>query len=146
MASRDCGSGSMGKAAYLSSTIWSRVASRARLTGSNTPSNSRSRPQVNPVWFLWDGNRLLLSIKPDTAKFRNLHANPAVSLSILDPKDSFRYLELRGTVVDMELFTTLEFVNVLAQKYTGANFTGGRDGEERYKVTVQIDSWTAAGG
>jgi PPOX class probable F420-dependent enzyme len=118
----------------------------SRVLGHLATIDARGRPQVNPVWFLWDGNRLLLSIKPDTAKFRNLQANPAVSLSILDPKDSFRYLELRGTVVDMELFTTLEFVNVLAQKYTGANFTGGRDGEERYKVTVQIDSWTAAGG
>jgi hypothetical protein len=88
---------------------------------------------------------LLLSIKPDTIKFRNLQANPAVALSILDPRDSFRYLELRGTVIDFELYTTLEFVNRLAHKYTGSDFTGGRDGEERYKVTIQVDTWTAAG-
>lgn len=108
--------------------------------------SSANRPQVNPVWFLCDGTQLLLSIKPETAKFRNLKANPAMALSILDPKDSHRYLELRGTVTEFELYRTLEFVNQLARKYTGADFTDGRDGEERYKVTVRIDSWTAAGG
>jgi PPOX class probable F420-dependent enzyme len=107
--------------------------------------DSGNRPQVNPVWFLWDDDKLFLSIKPNTVKFRNLQANPAAALSILDSKDSFRYLELRGRVAKFELYTTLEFVNLLAHKYTGADFTGGRDGEERYKVTIQIDSWTAAG-
>ncbi len=101
--------------------------------------------QVNPVWFLWDDDRVLLSIKPETQKFRNLRGNPTAALSIVDPKDSFRYLELRGTAVDFELYTTLDFVNLLARKYTGGDFTGGRDGEERYKVTVQIQSWTAQG-
>lgn len=118
---------------------------QSRVLGHFATIDSSSRPQVNPVWFLWEGDRLLLSIKPETAKFRNLRANPAVALSMLDPKDSFRYLELRGTIVNVELYTTLEFVNLLSHKYTGSDFTGGRDGEERYKVTVQIDSWTAAG-
>ena len=117
----------------------------SRILGQLATVDSGNRPQVNPVWFLWDGDNLLLSIKPDTAKFRNLQGNPAAALSVLDPKDSFRYLELRGSVIEFELYTTLEFVNLLAHKYTGADFTGGRDGEERFKVTIQIDSWTAAG-
>lgn len=107
--------------------------------------DSRSRPQVNPVWFLWDGAHLLLSIKPETSKYRNLRSNPATALSVLDPEDSHRYLELRGTVIAFDLFSTLAFVNLLARKYTGADFTGGHDGEERYRITIQVDSWTASG-
>ncbi len=118
----------------------------ARVLGHLATIDANQRPQVNPVWFLWDGEHLLLSIKPGTAKFRNLRANPSAALSIVDPKDSFRYLELRGAAIEFELFTTLQFVNLLAHKYTGADFTGGRDGEERYRVTIQVDSWTAAGG
>ena len=117
----------------------------SRVLGQLATVDSHQRPQVNPVWFLWDEDRLLLSIKPETAKFRNLRKNPAASLSILDPKNSFRYLELRGRAVDLQLYTTLEFVNRLAQKYTGDDFTGGYDGEERYKVSIEIDSWTSAG-
>jgi PPOX class probable F420-dependent enzyme len=103
------------------------------------------RPQVNPVWFLWTDGRLLLSIKPETAKYRNLRNNPYAALSIVDPRDSFRYLELRGRVIDFELFTTFDFVNLLARKYTGHDFTAGRSGEERYRVTIEIETWTAQG-
>lgn len=107
--------------------------------------DAKGHPQVNPVWFLYDGRHLLFSIKPETVKFRNLQSNHWLALSILDPEDSFRYLELRGRVIVFELFKTLTFVNQLAQKYTGADYTNGYVGEERYKVTVEIDSWTAAG-
>jgi PPOX class probable F420-dependent enzyme len=103
------------------------------------------RPQVNPVWFLFDGRRLLLSVKGDTSKLRNMRDNHWIALSILDPENPFRYLELRGNVISFELFKTLTFVNQLSQKYTGADFSGGHAGEERYKVTVSIESWSAAG-
>jgi PPOX class probable F420-dependent enzyme len=108
--------------------------------------DSNNRPQVNPVWLLFDGKRLLLSVKPETAKFRNMRTNHSIALSILDPGDDFRYLELRGRVISFELYKTLTFVNLLAQKYTGADFTAGSAGEERYKVTIDIESWTASGG
>ena len=107
--------------------------------------DSNHRPQVNPVWFLYDGQRLLLSVKPETAKFRNMRANHWVALSILDPENSFRYLELRGKVISFELYKTLTFVNQLAQKYTNADFTAGTVGEERYKITIDIETWTASG-
>ena len=104
----------------------------------------QNRPQVNPVWFLYDGRHLLFSIRPETAKFRNLRANHWLAMSVLDPNDPYRYIELRGRVVAFELYKTLTFVNQLAQKYTGADFTGGYPGQERYKITVEIVSWTAS--
>jgi hypothetical protein len=33
-------------------------------------------------------------------------------------------------------------VNQLAHRYTGKDYTGGVDGEPRYKVTIRIDAWT----
>jgi len=103
------------------------------------------RPQVNPVWFIADGRSVYLSVKPETVKYRNLRANPAVAMSIEDPADPERYLEVRGEVVEFELFDTLVWVNELARKYTGTDFSHGVDGEHRYKVTIRIDSWTAQG-
>jgi PPOX class probable F420-dependent enzyme len=102
------------------------------------------RPQVNPVWFLYDGKYLLLSVKAETAKLRNMRGNHAIALSIVDPDDPFRYLELRGIVIAFELYKTLTFVNQLARKYTDADFTGGHAGEERYKVTIAVDKWTSS--
>ena len=105
--------------------------------------NAAGKPQVNPVWFIWDGQQILLSIKPETSKYRNLSANPYVAISFSDSNRPERYLEIRGRAVEFELFETLTWVNQLARKYTGAEFTNGVDGEPRYKVTIAVDSWTA---
>ncbi|HZA93989.1 MAG TPA: PPOX class F420-dependent oxidoreductase [Gemmatimonadales bacterium] len=103
------------------------------------------RPQVNPVWFLSDGQHVYLSVKPDTVKYWNLRTNPAVAMSIGDLAHPNRYVEVRGEVVAFELYDTLAWVNQLARKYTGADFIGGTNGEHRYKVTIWIDAWTGQG-
>ena len=103
------------------------------------------RPQVNPVWFIADGEHVYLSVKADTRKLRNMQGNPAVAMSVTDPANPGRYLEVRGDVVQLELYDTLEWVNHLARKYTGRDFSAGAAGEHRYKVTIRIDSWTGQG-
>ena len=90
---------------------------------------SDGKPQVNPVWFIADAGHVYLSVKPETVKYRNLRANPAVAMAIGDPGSPGRYVEVRGEVILFELYETLEWVNVLAHKYTGADFIGGLDGE-----------------
>jgi PPOX class probable F420-dependent enzyme len=117
----------------------------SRALGHLATIGANGRPQVNPVWFISDGSHIFLSVKPDTAKYRNMRANPAVAMSILDPLHSGRYLELRGDVVEFELYENLSWVNQLARKYTGADFTGGTDGEQRYKVVIRVESWTGQG-
>jgi hypothetical protein len=91
------------------------------------------RPGVNPVWFLWDGEHVLISVKAETKKYRNPR------------RDLLRYVEPWGEVVDFALSLTLDFVNQLAHKYTGDDFQGGHAGERRYKLTIQVNSWTAQG-
>lgn len=118
---------------------------QSKVLGHLATIGASGRPQVNPVWFISDGSEILLSIKPETAKYRNLRANPAVAMSILDPERQFRYVEMRGEVVAFELFENLSWVNQLALKYTSAEYTGGVDGEQRYKVTVRVDDWTGQG-
>ncbi len=100
------------------------------------------RPQVNPVWFLWDGEQILLSVKAETQKYRNLRRDPHVAISFLDLARPQRYVELRGEVVAFELYEDLTFVNLLALKYTGAEFAHGYAGEHRYKLTIRVDAWT----
>jgi PPOX class probable F420-dependent enzyme len=103
------------------------------------------RPQVNPIWFIFDGEHVSLSVRPETAKYWNLRANPAVAMSVVDLVQPDRYVEIRGEVVAFELYETLAWVNQLARKYTGADFTKGTDGEPRYKVVIRIDAWTGQG-
>ena len=39
-------------------------------------------PQPVPVWFLWEGETILIYSQPGTAKLRNLAANPRVALHL----------------------------------------------------------------
>src|SRR5262245_66114984 len=115
---------------------------KSRTLGHLATIDEKGRPQVNPVWFLWDGEHVLLSIRPETKKYKNLRIDPHLAMSFLDPLNPLHYVEIRGEVENWELYTTLDFVNLLARKYTGADFTAGHAGQERYKVTIRVDSWT----
>lgn len=100
------------------------------------------KPNVNPVWFLWNGEHILLSVKADTRKYRNLRKNRNIAISFVDPQNAYRYLEIRGEVIEFELYENFDFVNLLSRKYTGSDFEHGFIGEHRYKLTIQINSWT----
>ncbi len=104
--------------------------------------DERGLPQVNPVWFLWDGEHILLSVRPETQKYKNMRRDQHVAISFLDLSRPERYVEIRGEVISFELYEDLTFVNQLARKYTGADFKHGHVGEHRYKLTIQINSWT----
>jgi PPOX class probable F420-dependent enzyme len=55
-------------------------------------------PQVNPTWFRFDGEYLWLTTTSSRQKNRNWQLQPAVALSITDPGQPSRYLEVRGRV------------------------------------------------
>lgn len=99
-------------------------------------------PQVNPIWFIRDEERILFSVKDGTIKLENIRRDPHVAFSIVDVHKPEHYIELRGEVTDIQLYEDLSFVNVLARKYTGADFGAGAPGEKRYKMTFQTKTWT----
>jgi PPOX class probable F420-dependent enzyme len=75
------------------------------------------KPQNNPVWFGWDGTHVLFSQTTGRQKYRNLQANPEVALSIVDSANAYRYLEVRGTVVEIADDPENAFINSMAKKY-----------------------------
>jgi nitroimidazol reductase NimA-like FMN-containing flavoprotein (pyridoxamine 5'-phosphate oxidase superfamily) len=42
-------------------------------------------PQSTPVWFDWDGERLILNTNKWRKKYRNIVRNPRVAVSIANP-------------------------------------------------------------
>jgi PPOX class probable F420-dependent enzyme len=45
-----------------------------------TTTSRDGTPQPNPVWFLWDGESILIYSQPEAHKVRNIRRNPRVSL------------------------------------------------------------------
>ncbi|HKG22430.1 MAG TPA: PPOX class F420-dependent oxidoreductase [Blastocatellia bacterium] len=78
-------------------------------------------PQVTPVWVDYDGKHVLVNSARGRRKDRNMESNPAVALSILDPDNPYRYLEVRGRVVDITEEGADEHIDKMAKKYMGVD-------------------------
>ena len=103
-------------------------------------------PQNNPVWFGWDGSRIRFSQTTTRQKYRNMRADPRVALSILDPDDPYRYLEVRGVVVDVEDDPDLAFINSMAHKYLGLDrYPWHQPGDERVVIVVEATHTSTMG-
>jgi PPOX class probable F420-dependent enzyme len=78
-------------------------------------------PRANPMWFLWDPEAGVLKLTHTSARhnFRNLRREPRVALSITDPDDQYRYMQLRGVVERVEEDPTGAFYQTLQQRYRG---------------------------
>ncbi len=103
-------------------------------------------PQNNPVWFDWDGEHLKFSLTTGRQKYRNLRADSRVSLSILDPADPYRYLEVRGELVEIEPDPNIDFISRMAKKYIGKDrYPWHREGDERVVMKVKPVKTTGMG-
>jgi PPOX class probable F420-dependent enzyme len=94
-------------------------------------------PQLTPVWFNIDGNYILINSAKGRVKDHNIRLNPQVALVITDPKDPYRYIQIRGKVVEITSLGAREHINTLAKKYTGKDIysTGSAD---EIRVTYKI--------
>ncbi|MEO8288519.1 MAG: PPOX class F420-dependent oxidoreductase [Chloroflexota bacterium] len=103
-------------------------------------------PQNNPVWFGWDGTNVLFSQTRSRQKLRNLSRDPRVALSIVDPANPYRYLEIRGVVDRVDADPDLDFINSMAKKYMGVDkYPWHRPGEERVIVVVKPERTSSMG-
>jgi PPOX class probable F420-dependent enzyme len=59
-------------------------------------------PQSSVMWFTYDGERIRMTHTKTRQKFRNLADEPRVAISIADPEDQYRFLEVRGVVESIE--------------------------------------------
>jgi PPOX class probable F420-dependent enzyme len=95
-------------------------------------------PQVNPVWFGWDGTLLTFSQTKGRQKYRNLHKDNRIALSIVDPINPYRYLEIRGKVVEFIEDPDKAFIDSMAKKYLDQDkYPWSQPGEERVVVVVE---------
>jgi PPOX class probable F420-dependent enzyme len=75
-------------------------------------------PQLTPLWFNTEGECILINSAKGRIKDINMRARPQVALLITDPKDPFyRYLQIRGRVVEVSEEGADNHINVLSLKY-----------------------------
>lgn len=103
-------------------------------------------PQSNPVWFDWDGEYVKFSQTKTRQKYRNVNRDSRFALSLVDPENPYRYLEIRGEVERIEEDPNLDFINALAKKYLGMDeYPYHQPGDERVVLYVKPEHTTQMG-
>jgi PPOX class probable F420-dependent enzyme len=98
-------------------------------------------PQSSVMWFAWDGSRIRLTHTRTRQKFANLAHEPRVALSIADPVDQYRFLEIRGTVEKIEDDPGGEFYRSLQLRY-GMDYPI-LDADVRVVIAIRPDRFVA---
>lgn len=95
-------------------------------------------PQVNPVWFGWDGEVIKFSTVRGRQKERNLERDPRIAVLIVDPSNPYRYIEIRGQVERIEDDPDGAYIDKMAKKYMGVDeYPYKKEGDERVIVVIR---------
>ena len=96
---------------------------------------SDGRPQLSAVWFLAEDDTIALSLNTSRQKTKNLQANAAAALFILDRQNPYRYLEVRGDAT-IERDDNHIFADRVGAKYQTNVREHDGPGERRVKVEI----------
>jgi PPOX class probable F420-dependent enzyme len=98
-------------------------------------------PQVSPVWCDFDGTHVLINTEKSRLKLRNAERDPRVALSIQDPANPYRYIEVRGRVAATTEDGAARHIDRLAQRYMGIDrYPNNRPGDVRVIMKIAPES------
>ncbi len=101
-------------------------------------------PQLTQTWVDTDGEHVVINTVDGFQKVRNVRRDPRVALTVADAANPTRYLQVRGTVVDISTEGAADHIETLAQKYLGGPYPwfGGRD---QVRIILKIEAGKISG-
>jgi PPOX class probable F420-dependent enzyme len=103
-------------------------------------------PQVTPVWVDYDGKHVRVNSALGRVKDKNIRRDPRVSLSIQDPDNPYRYVEVRGKVVEITQNGADDHIDSLSQKYLGnPKYPYRQPGEVRVLYKIEPEKINSMG-
>ncbi len=104
------------------------------------------QPQVTPVWCDFDGQNIVVNSAKGRQKDRNMRRDARVSLAIQDPANPYRYLEVRGRVVDITEEGADAHIDRMAKKYLNKEkYPNRQPGEVRVLYKIEPQRFTSMG-
>ncbi|HZS71976.1 MAG TPA: PPOX class F420-dependent oxidoreductase [Candidatus Acidoferrum sp.] len=103
-------------------------------------------PQVTPVWVDYDGQYVRFNSALGRVKDKNIRRDPRVAICLQDPQNPYRYIEVRGRVVEITQNGADDHINKLAKKYLGKEVYPFRQpGEVRVLYKVKPEKVSSMG-
>lgn len=96
-------------------------------------------PHVTPTWVDFDGEHVLVNTIRNNRKDKNIRTDPRITLAIADPENPYRYLSVRGEVVERREDGAREHLDGLAERYTGEATYPGPGGQQRVVLVIRAD-------
>jgi PPOX class probable F420-dependent enzyme len=75
------------------------------------------QPQSTIVWCNSEGDHVLVNSVVGRRKDKNVRRDPRVTIMALDPKDAYRWLEIRGVVEELTEEGGVDHIDELARLY-----------------------------
>ena len=93
-----------------------------------------------------EGDHVIFNSAKGRQKDKNVRRDPRVALAIIDPENPYRYLEIRGRVVEITEQGADAHINKMAKKYLGVDkYPYGQPGEVRVLYKIQPEHTTTMG-
>jgi PPOX class probable F420-dependent enzyme len=99
--------------------------------------------QLNPVWFELKDGFIWLNSNTSRTWPKSLQRDRDVTMLLVDPRVPDRYAQIRGRLVSLIPDPKHEFIDRLAERYTGKKFRELNPGEHR--VTLKIKPLAVTG-
>lgn len=97
------------------------------------------QPQTQLMWVHADDAHVIINTETGRQKFRNVEADPRVTVTVFDKDNAYRYVEARGRVTSMTTGDEARSnIDELAQKYTGADYANPI-ATERVILSIEVD-------
>ena len=79
------------------------------------------QPENTVVWCSWDGEYVLVNTADGRRKPDNVRKNPKVALTVIDPQNAFRWIDVRGEVAEIVPDPDYANINAHANLYAGVD-------------------------
>jgi PPOX class probable F420-dependent enzyme len=100
-------------------------------------------PQSVPVWVGREGDRILICTSEKSLKARNTARDPRVSISIVDFRNPYSEVQIRGRVTERRPDPDLKLMDPISMKYTGKPFPfRDPNGQVGLFIEVEKDRYT----
>jgi PPOX class probable F420-dependent enzyme len=95
-------------------------------------------PQSVPVWVGRETDHVIVCTGENSLKARNTARDPRVALSIVDFRDPYSEVQIRGRVVERRPDPDLKIMDPISLRYTGKPFPF-RNPEGRVALIIEVD-------
>ena len=100
----------------------------------------KGRPAPRPVWFVLDGDDIVLFSQPDTAKLKHIEANPEVSFNLNSDERGGSILVINGRarIEPGKASEAPGYLDKYAADYAGIGYPTNEAFDESYSERIRV--------